>query len=259
LDGYRPADLDKLYHTLEPFEGQYELNFFPAYDCRFIGYKGLHGNKIPYMKLILPDFIDAERVIYLDSDLIVTRDLKELFCLDLRSHAIAVSGVATIDWAIEKQFFTSLGLKTEALYFNTGVMLIDLRQWRKWAITERCLEFANKYPNQLSTADQTVLNYVFYENKFLVLDQGYNHVLYPGSHSVAPDSVGEIFHFVGSPKPWDFLGEIFHTNYHLFHSVLCHTAFHNYKSYRDLNFLRVKRTLRLSRAYYHLVRRRGRD
>src|SRR5262249_21362377 len=111
-----------------------------------------------------------------------------------------------------------------------------------------------KYSSDLIVADQTILNYVFYENQFLELDSSYNHVLYPSYKPVIPSAAGEIFHFIGSPKPWDFLGEVLHTNYSLFEGVLSKTAFRSYKSYRGLTFGRARRTLRLARSYLYVLR-----
>jgi lipopolysaccharide biosynthesis glycosyltransferase len=151
-----------------------------------------------------------------------------------------------------------LGLDEEAKYFNCGVLLIDLQHWRALEITKKCFEFIEKYPRQLIVADQTVLNWVFYESQFLELDSSYNIALYPTSKPVTPVSAAsKIFHFVGSPKPWDFLGEILHSNYSFFEGVLSKTALRRYKSYRGLTFSRAKRTLRLGRAYLYCLARKG--
>jgi lipopolysaccharide biosynthesis glycosyltransferase len=256
LSGYHSHDLAKIYNTLERFNGQYELHIIEADDSRFAKYRGLHGNKFTFMKLMVPEFLDDHRVIYLDSDLIVQRDLSDLFNLDLKGYVVAARGSANIEWQLERKFFTSLGLNEKAKYFNAGVMVIDLQRWRVSGITKKCFEFAEKYPRELIVADQTVLNYVFYENQFFELDSSYNHPLY-STEPVIPIPVppGKIFHFVGSPKPWDFMGEILHANYPLFHDVLSNTAFRSYKSYHGLSFSKAKRTFRLGRSYFYCVAR----
>ena len=250
LNGYRSHHLAKIYETLEPFNGQYELNILEANAGLFAKHRGLHGNKFCFVKLMLADFLDDDRVIYLDSDLIIQRDLGELFCSDMKGYVIAVSGLGGTKDSVERELFASLGvgLNEEVRYFNSGVMLVNLKLWRSLGITQQCVEFAGKYPQQLPGADQTVLNYVLYKN-YIEVDSSYNSALYPASKPVNPTAVGKIFHFVGSPKPWDFLGEFVHPNYPLFHAVLSNTAFRNYKTYRGLTFSRVKRTLRLSRSY----------
>jgi lipopolysaccharide biosynthesis glycosyltransferase len=146
-------------------------------------------------------------------------------------------------------------LNEKAKYFNAGVLLLDLQQWRASGITKKCLEFAAKHLRDLIVADQTVLNWVFYENQFFELDTNYNTALYPTSKTVEPIVAGKIFHFVGSPKPWDFLGEVLHTNYSFFESVLSKTALRSYKSYRGWTFSRARRTFRLGRSYLYCLAR----
>ena len=254
LKGYDSHDLGKIYNTLEPFRGLYELSIVEGDDSLFTKCRGLFGNKFTFMKLMLPELLDEDRIIYLDSDLVVRRDLSELFSSDIGGYVVAASGVAEIEWQLERSFFASLGLNEKAKYFNGGVMLIDLQRWRASRITEKCMEFIEKYPRELITADQTVLNYVFYKNQFFELDSSYNQALYPTSKPVM-HTTEKIFHFVGSPKPWDFLGEFLHTNYFLFKGVLSNTAFRTYKSYRGMTFSRAKRTFRLVRSYGYCLGR----
>ena len=199
---------------------------------------------------MLANLVSEVRIIYLDSDLVIKKDLGSLFFEDLNGHIIRASGIENVERSLEYNFFTSLGLEGGVKYFNAGVLLIDLQAWRQADITKRCFEFAKKYPNMLLTADQTILNYVFYDNNFHELDKSYNHALYASSKQILSDIDDSIFHFVGSPKPWDFLGEVAHKNYPLFHSILTKTAFSNYKTFLDISIHRIQRTLRLTKQYY---------
>lgn len=251
--GYHPGDIEALHKTLSPFAGFYELIVSDFDDSLFSKHRGLYGSKLTFARIMLATMIREERIIYLDSDLVITRDLGGLFRTDLNGHTIGASGVGTIEWSLESNFFTSIGLDKEAKYFNAGVLLIDLDKWRALNITARCLEFADKNAKMLRTADQTVLNYVFYRNNFLELDKSYNHALYPYTNPIDPQENGSVFHFIGSPKPWDFGGEFVHRNYQFFRSFLKKTTFSNYTTYLDFSFQRVKRTLKLSRSYYRCL------
>lgn len=251
---YKQDDIRKIHKTLAGFHEKYELNIIEFDDILFSKFRGLHGNKFAYTRIMLANILSEERIIYLDSDLLIRKDLGSLFFKDLNGHTIAVSGVGSIEYALENMFFTSIGLEKEAKYFNSGVMLIDLQAWRQANITKRCLEFAEKYPAMLLTADQTILNFVFYKNNFCELDRSYNHGLYPISEQISPDGDDSIFHFIGSPKPWDFMGELVHKNYPLFYSVLRKTEFSRYKTFSDFSVHKFKRTLRLSRSYYNCIK-----
>lgn len=254
--GYSEKDISKLRETLSAFDGHYELRPIDIDISQFNTYRGLHGNKFAFARILLANTLSDDRVIYLDSDLLVNKDLTELYHLDLGDHVIAVSGVGTIAGAIESEFFSSLGMEQQSKYFNSGVILINLKKWRNENITEQCMSFADQYPDKLYTADQTVMNYVFYENQFHELDPSYNHALYPDSQTLEAKTQEHILHFVGSPKPWDFLGEVVHGNYALFKETLNKTSLCGYKTYTDLSFTRLKRTLRLSRAYLHVLKSR---
>jgi lipopolysaccharide biosynthesis glycosyltransferase len=69
------------------------------------------------------------------------------------------------------------------------------------------MEFCRKYPDALLAADQTALNALFSRSCFR-LDPLFNVRL---STIVRDDLPAEgIYHFVGSPKPWDIFGNLFH-------------------------------------------------
>ena len=254
--GYQERDIKRLHRTLQPFNGQYELILKSFDDQVFKRYKGIQGNKFTYVRLMLASLLPESRVIYLDSDLLVRKDLGSLFRQDLDGHVLGVSGMGSVKWSLEKNFFVSLGMNQAAKYFNAGVMLMDLDQWRQKDITKACMDFADQHPNQLGAADQTVLNYIFYENNFLEVDPTYNHALYPDTPSLAANTSGHIFHFVGSPKPWDILGEGVHSNYRLFAETLRKTEFRTYKTYFDLTPYRLKRSIRLAKSYFKYLRRK---
>ncbi len=256
LIGQHVCDVPLIHKTLEPFSGNFELEVICLDDSMFRGYRGLHGSHCPYIRLMLPNILSGERVIYLDCDLIVQKDLCGLYNENLNGYALGVAGVERIEDSLELNFFESLGFNREAKYFNSGVILIDLDKWRETDIIQRSIEFANKYPTKLKTADQTILNYLFYEDNFLEIDSSYNVAIYPGAKSIINNQEMNIYHFMGSPKPWDFFGEVLHGNYDLFHSFLSKTAMKHYKSYNNISAKRVKRSAWLSRSYLLCIKNR---
>jgi lipopolysaccharide biosynthesis glycosyltransferase len=100
------------------------------------------GSAIAFARLRLPEFLAGiPRVIYLDADMIVLRDLASLATTDLRGHpvgavidyplvlaaerggTIAASGVV---WRVDQYFSSYLGLSDSSRYFNSGLLVIDL-------------------------------------------------------------------------------------------------------------------------------------
>jgi len=245
-----------LHRTLSPFTGNYELICIEFDSAVFNRYRGLHGNKFAFTRIMLADILEIDRVIYLDSDLLVKKDLTGLYFTDLGDHTVGVSGVTTIEWSLEKAFYEKLGLEKQKAYFNSGVMLIDLKKWRDNRLTKRCIDFAEAYSANLLTADQTILNYIFYPEQFLVVDESYNMQLTPRSKTLSSTETGSIYHFVGSPKPWDIFAEFIHANYEIFSVTLYKTQFRNYKTYRNLSFKKIGRFVRISTGYFRLIRAR---
>ncbi len=255
LKGYCSDDLNKIHQTLEPFSGKFELEVIDFDDSIFQRYRGLHGNRYTYARIMLPNLLSDKRVLYLDTDLVVMKDLQDLFMTDLQGHALGATGIERLENSKEKNFFSSIGIKQDAKYFNAGVILFDLEKWRQFDLVKKCFEFADNYPDKLPNPDQTILNYIFYKDNFFEIDSSNNVAIYPWSKQISMYEDNKIFHFIGSPKPWDFLGEILHGNYQFFRIVLRNTVFKNYKSYRDFSLPKAKRTAWLLRSYYFCIKK----
>lgn len=72
---------------------------------------------------LLPNNLD--RLLYLDSDIIVRGDLTELYTTDLGGAVLAAGIEPTVDRAWRKR----LGIG--GLYYNSGVLVID---WQRWHV-----------------------------------------------------------------------------------------------------------------------------
>ncbi len=146
-----------------------------------------------YYRFFLPDIVASERVIYLDTDMIVRRSLRELYELDLGGAPLA----ATKDNALvfhmrdhgmpvifKGQFVPVdtycrdvLGLDLSRHdYFNTGILVMDLERMRRERTMERCLTFCRENPD-LVMADQDAANHIVQGN-FLPLDVRWNSFSY---------------------------------------------------------------------------------
>lgn len=144
-------------------------------------------------RLLLPNFIQADRVIYLDCDILVNMDINELWSIDLGEHYLG----AVLDQGENLlEYFTSLGLSAE-LYFNSGVILFQLNNIRnKQNWYGEMLEFLRNFP-MMTMPDQDVLNAV-YSSNYLQLDQRFNTF----AHNEL-DLDNKIVHFAGDSKWWE--------------------------------------------------------
>ena len=111
-----------------------------------------------YVSELVPEGV--ERVLYLDCDIIVSDDLTKLWDLDMSGMPLmaAVDGdLSDFDSRIRRRF-PEVRAPAEAPYFNAGVLLIDLAQWRKHDLMERTLDFIARHGSDLECADQCALN-----------------------------------------------------------------------------------------------------
>ncbi|KAJ8636345.1 hypothetical protein MRB53_010612 [Persea americana] len=99
-----------------------------------------------YARNYLPDLLEpcVERVIYLDSDLVVVDDVAKLWATSLGSRTIGAPEYCHANftkyftgrfWSDDRFSGTFSGRRP--CYFNTGVMLIDLVKWRRFGFTKR--------------------------------------------------------------------------------------------------------------------------
>jgi lipopolysaccharide biosynthesis glycosyltransferase len=157
-----------------------------------------------YYRLAIPDLIDANRVLYLDCDIIVNSDLSDLFKLDVDDFPLA----AVKDPAFQP--IRELGMREGASYFNSGVMLLNLKHWRTHRIAYNTLEYLRSNPEKIRYADQCALNAVV-NGHYLEIDERFNwqtgHLFH--SQIVTPQSISPpvIIHFTGSLKPTNYLCE----------------------------------------------------
>ena len=133
-------------------------------------------NKTPYYKLLIPELIpkNIDRVLYLDVDIIVNGSIKELYYLDINDNFFA----AVPDFIINKrdlEYKKRLGMKENDKYFNSGVMLFDMNNFRKEYTLEKALNYIKMNGNEFKFHDQEVLNGMYFK-KCYILDDIYNYI-----------------------------------------------------------------------------------
>ena len=109
----------------------------------------------------------------------------------------------------------ALELPPAALYFNAGVLLMNVRRWRSERVVERAIEFLQKHGDTISWADQDALNVILCGN-WGQLDPSWNVQLitvgrYGESRYDNPARLRRqralladpgILHYAGPHKPW---------------------------------------------------------
>lgn len=182
---------------------------------RFRDLRVVHRYMSPliYARLLIPELLPdtIDKALYLDSDVIVNDDLRELWDLPLggRSLLAAVDRIGFIGAVGGVAHYRELGLDPDAKYFNTGVLVMNLRKWREGGTTARVLDYLRTNRDHLRMEDQEALNVVLFGD-WGELDFRWNWQIpwrgvRRGTHSmnwVPPTTRKSIVHFTTAEKPW---------------------------------------------------------
>jgi lipopolysaccharide biosynthesis glycosyltransferase len=118
-----------------------------------------------YSRILLPRVLDVPRLIYLDCDVLVFRDLSELFDRKLSPGKIlaAVRDSETLSLGDDSRTVAdAMKLPAEGAYFNSGVMLMNLDEFRKQNFLERSLKFLESWNGNYRFWDQSALNFLLH-------------------------------------------------------------------------------------------------
>jgi lipopolysaccharide biosynthesis glycosyltransferase len=149
-----------------------------------------------YYRLLIPYIVPSnlKKVIYLDSDLVVNKDISFLWNMDFMGNVVLA--VQDTRFPLIKDIidnYEELGLNPKAKYFNAGVLLINLVQWRELEISEKVLEYTRRYKDFVVFDDQYGLNAALYQ-RWKCINSNWN--LFPEFFPARP----YILHYV-SVKP----------------------------------------------------------
>ena len=177
-----------------------------------------------YFRLLMQDILPSyKKALYLDCDMVVNRDIAELFDEQIDGYLLAA--VQDADTAGLYNGFTPekknymeniLKMKNPFDYFQAGTILFNLNEFRKRYTVKEIFEYAASYEWEL--LDQDVLNH-FAEGHVKYLDMRWNVVMDWDDIRVkeiigrAPRDIHReymnsrknpfIVHFAGPDKPWD--------------------------------------------------------
>lgn len=163
---------------------------------------------------LLPE--DVKRVLYIDCDTLVLKSLQKLFFADLGEKTIGAVPEPTINIKVKK----SIGIDVRQMYFNSGVLLIDLNKYREKKFRKRILAYYDNIKESTIFSDQDAINGALCHH-IKVLSPRYNFfanyrywsykalINYSPSYGIIPEKVYQsakkdpvILHFAGDERPW---------------------------------------------------------
>lgn len=171
-----------------------------------------HFNSAVYYRLMMAEVIEEEKILYLDSDIVVNDCIKGIFENNIDKYFLG----AVVDPGFTRH--GDLGMTRSSEYFNAGVMYVNLKKWREENVFEKCMNYLNNKSETIKLADQDVLNAIV-DGSWKPMALKYNQqavVFVPDffkkyrffSFEELRIAIEKpiIIHYTGSLKPWHYRG-----------------------------------------------------
>lgn len=185
-----------------------------------VGRTGVSRSRATYGRVYLADLLPEQRTLYLDGDVLATRDISELFDLDIGDACIAGVPDSAALRAVEDPAGVPLEqrLRLRGIagddpleYLNAGVLLLDLDNPDYRRLSLRARAYVATAGRALAQHDQDAVNLAFRGRKHR-LPSTYNYMtqFYTSERAVDGDLVqrkyaaadASLIHFSGRIKPW---------------------------------------------------------
>ena len=154
-----------------------------------------------YFRLFIPSlFPQYHKAIYLDADIVVTGNIAQLYQTQLGNRLV---GAVPDDIVAGHRDFRNysrdgLGIPYRQ-YFNSGVMLMNLDQFRIQEIERKFVYLLNTYHFDTICPDQDYLN-ILCRNRVLYLDKGWDKMSVNDEYEGTPN----LIHYNMFYKPWQY-------------------------------------------------------
>ena len=229
-----PEHLDDINSIAEEFSTRfnyYEINDYPDF-LRVCG--PLRATKrfppVSYARLVLNHILPptVERVIYLDSDTFVIAPIELLYEQDMKGNAIAgVTDPFAMHVMMGRDMVAKKGIFDPAEpYFNSGVLLIDMAEYKKSQVEEKLEEIKAAGLIPKLYYDQDILNLIF-RGRWTRLNWRFNTIdPWRAQQAMGP----YIIHYTGGQRPWYLVSLApFH---HMYRHTMKNELFYRFWRYR---------------------------
>ena len=163
-----------------------------------------------YYRLFIPTlFPQYSKALYLDADIAVTGDITKLYNTPLGERLVAAVPDAIIESHEDFRLYAEGGVGVPyRQYFNSGVLVMNLDQFRLQGIRERFTYLLEQHHFDTVCPDQDYLNALCF-GQVLYLDNGWNKMSIDRNYNGIP----ALIHYNMFFKPWQYddiaYGEIF--------------------------------------------------
>jgi len=230
-------------------------------DC----YVSDHISFATYYRIVIPNILvnQTSKILYLDTDIVVCKNLKPLWDLNIENYTIAAANEINFDGP------ERLGFDEKYKYFNAGILLINAQKWVSQNLQETLFSYIKLHANKLTFWDQDALNANLY-NKRLTLEPQWNQLspvfevdlktllkVYSAEEIKEIKTSPAIIHYSGSSKPWNYLNiHPFKSEYYKYLSLTDWKDFRPKSNFKDKFKLILLKVLggKMYAAFFNLFR-----
>lgn len=218
---FNDEDIDKFRILFNNYDNL-DLKFILLNESKLEGLPLLQHFKIStYFRILAPSIlVESAKILYLDADIIIDKDISELWNIDITDYTLAAVREESIV-ALDKR----LKMPSNYKYFNAGVVLLNAEKIRKFNKFDPVIDYLKANKNEILYLDQDALNAVLYD-EWLEIDEKWNYhntfILKKNNNRVHVllDNPA-IIHYTGPVKPWNAeCAHIYKNRYWHYHQVL---------------------------------------
>lgn len=155
-----------------------------------------HFTKEVYYRISIPSLLDNSigKAIYLDCDIILKADITRLWRVNIKEYELAaVRDFGRVTWK------KALSIPEKAPYFNSGVLIMNLRKWRLNGTSKKVQRYIKLHSAKLRLLDQDALNAVL-QGQWLRLNPRWNYQVHRHAYLKFKPA---LIHYTGLCKPWN--------------------------------------------------------
>lgn len=189
------------------------VSVLPQEEVDLFYIRDTHVSKTSLLKYYIARALpQLDKVLYIDSDILVLHDLTQLYNTDISGKYLAA--VKDPSWFFENMHVVELNLEDRGFYFNSGVMLMNLKKFREDGLEAKLEDYTNNnfrtYMDQdalnvvvgndvaLLPFEANAMNFFFEHNDLQTMGQFYGRNWQNYEDVFAPVT---ILHFASSKKP----------------------------------------------------------
>ena len=159
-----------------------------------------YSNAIFYRLLIPELFLEFDKALYLDADIIVLDDISKLYNHDVSNFYLGVVKDDVASSCEEFKTYTKEALGVDSTkYFNSGILVMNLLKFRQDKMLDKFINLLKQIKFYVAP-DQDYLNILCLDN-VLYLSEDWNKA--PLKGVVLDDNV-KLVHFKLTAKPWHY-------------------------------------------------------